>query len=199
MLVNQIINVEEDFGSGEVDEPVTLQQAKDYLRLTGFSPDDSGEQDFDFDDTLINSMIQEAREWVEKYTGQYIVPRSLSVVLLNQAGGMRLPGPVIGSVVYTNLEAEAITTLRVVGTTFPKLLSDWVGWGESPRTNDYNYSADYITAAYEVGYEVIPKWVKNAILAYVAWAFENRGDEQTGSPERAAAICRPHIKKQAWG
>ena len=42
MLVNQIINVDEDFESGDITEPVTLTQAKNYLRLEGFTSDDSG-------------------------------------------------------------------------------------------------------------------------------------------------------------
>lgn len=198
MLRNQIINVDDDFESGIITEPVTVQQAKDYIRLGGFE-DESGEQEFDFDDTKIESMITEGREWVEKYTGQYLVPRQLTVVLLNQAGGLRLPGPVIGSVVYTNPDAEVITdSLTVVGTKYPKITSGWYSFGENAITNNYNPLADQITAVYEVGYTTFPKWVENAILAYVAWAYENRGDEQTGSPERAAAIARPHRRVTAW-
>ena len=150
MLINQIINVEEDFASGDVAEPVTLQQVKNYLRLegspvdnegiaaqepinltllenettvtapagkvilaltregTGYSQSDTlanrrftydletgvvefltagnaggeninilygnitgnvGDDSFNFDDTLIESMITEARMWIEKFTG----------------------------------------------------------------------------------------------------------------------------------
>lgn len=186
MLINQIINVEEDFGSGEVTEPVTLQEAKDYLRLEGFSTDDSGEQDFDFDDTLISSMITEARDWVEKYTGQYIVPRSLTVVLLNQAGMIKLPGPVIGSVVFTDKDDVVIDSddYDIIGTQWPKL----------ETTYD-----ERITAAYEVGYATYPKWVGNAILAYVADHYEFRGDDKPEAPnERAAQICRPQRRITSW-
>mgnify|MGYP001560790285 CR=1 FL=1 len=186
MLVNQIINVEEDFGSGEVTEPVTLQQAKDYLRLEGFGGDDSGEQDFDFDDTLINSMIQEAREWVEKFTGQYIVPRSLTVVLLNQAGMIKLPGPVIGSIVFTDKDDTVIDSddYDIIGTQWPKLETCY---------------DERITADYEAGYETYPKWVENAILAYVADHYEFRGDDlPPAANERAAQICRPQRRVVSW-
>jgi uncharacterized phiE125 gp8 family phage protein len=203
MLINQIINVTEDFGSGDITEPVTLQQAKDYLRLGGFESDESGEQDFDFDDTLIEAMIQEGRMWLERFTGQYIVPRSLSVVLLNQAGGITLPGPVSGSIEYENYNGDRITdSLRVIGDRYPKIITQWSNSGEynvrvvSPR--GFSIEDDYITASYEVGYSEYPDWVKNGILAYVAWAYENRGDEAAGSPERAAAIARPHKRKSAW-
>lgn len=176
MLVNHIINVDEDFESGDITEPVTLQQTKDYLRLGGFVSDDNGEQGFDFDDTLIESMITEARMWVEKYTGQYLVPRTLTVVLLNQAGYIELPGPVDGTITWAD-DAE------------PEMV------GSKIKTK---YGCE-LTATYDVGYTEFPKWVENSILAYIAWAYENRGDEQAGSPERAAAIARPHRRVRSWG
>ena len=108
MLVNQIINIEEDFDSGGVTEPVTLLQVKEYLRLNGFGSEDSGEQEFDYDDVLIESMITEARMWVEKYTGRFIVSREIIVVLLNQAGYIRLPGPVAGTIVIKDDNGDTI-------------------------------------------------------------------------------------------
>lgn len=183
MLINRIINVEEDFDSGGVAEPVTLLQVKEYLRLGGFVPDDSGEQEFDYDDTLIETMITEARQWLEKYTGQYIVPRELSVDFQNQAGMQPLPGPVEGSIVFADTE-DVVLTPVVIGALFPKV--------------ETKYTCR-LKAVYQVGYNEFPPWVKNSILAYLAWAYENRGDQQAGSPERAAAIARPHRRVIAWG
>ena len=177
MLVNQIINVDEDFESGDITEPVTLTQAKNYLRLEGFTSDDSGEQEFDFDDTLIESMITEARMWVEKYTGLYLVPRTLTVVLLNQAGYIELPGPVVGTITWAD-DAE------------PEMV------GSKIKTK---YGCE-LTATYDVGYTEFPKWVENSILAYVADHYEWRGDDKAPAPnERAAAIARPHRRVQSWG
>ncbi len=192
MLINQLISADEDFGSGEVEEPVTLQEAKNYLRLSGFTDtDDSGEQDIDFDDSLILSLITEGRMWVEKYTGQYIVPRSLTVVLLNQAGGYKLPGPVQGSVTFTNATGDTITP-ATVGTAFPVLTC---GYGSCPTR-----TGDYITAVYQVGYEDAPAWTKNSILAYIADHYEHRGDEAAPAPNaRAAQIARPYRRRSVWG
>ena len=177
MLVNQIINVDEDFESGDITEPVTLQQTKDYLRLGGFVSDDNGEQGFDFDDTLIESMITEARMWVEKYTGQYLVPRTLTVVLLNQAGYIELPGPVVGSITWTD-DAE------------PEMV------GSKIKTK---YGCE-LTATYDVGYTEFPKWVENSILAYVADHYEWRGDDKAPAPnERAAQIARPYRRVALCG
>ena len=177
MLVNQIINVDEDFESGDITEPVTLTQAKNYLRLEGFTSDDSGEQEFDFDDTLIESMITEARMWVEKYTGLYLVPRTLTVVLLNQAGYIELPGPVVGTITWAD-DAE------------PEMV------GSKIKTK---YGCE-LTATYDVGYTEFPKWVENSILAYVADHYEWRGDDKAPAPnERAAQIARPHRRVRSWG
>jgi len=188
MLVNQIINVDEDFESGDITEPVTLTQAKNYLRLEGFTSDDSGEQEFDFDDTLIESMITEARMWVEKYTGLYLVPRTLTVVLLNQAGYIELPGPLSGTIVLTNEDATVITSTgyTIIGNTFPKIATKF---------------CDRITATYEVGYtSEFPKWVENSILAYIADHYEWRGDDKAPAPnERAAQIARPYRRVRSWG
>jgi len=188
MLVNQIINVDEDFDSGEVTEPVTLPQVKNYLRLAGFVSDTSGEQEFDYDDDILTAMITEARMWVEKFTGQYIVPRSLTVVLLNQAGFIELPGPVVGTVSFADADDSGIdpTDYKIIGTVFPKLETKF---------------PCRLTATYEVGYTDFPKWVPDSVLAYIAFAYENRGDDNTlpGSPVRAAAIARPYRKVKAWG
>lgn len=185
MLVNQLIHVTEDYDSGAVTEPVTVQQLKNYLRAEGFV-DESGEHEFDFDDDLMADMIEEGRQWVEKYTGQFIVPRSLTVVLLNQAGNYRLPGPMLTGI--TSLKdyngTEITTEYTVIG---DKLITSF---------------CDRVTATYEVGMETPQAWVKNAILAYCAWAYIHRGDEadvQQTSPSRAASIARPHRRTPLWG
>lgn len=204
MLINQIIDVKEVFVPSTVTEPVSLKEAKDYLRLASFVSDDSGGTSDDFDDTLINSMISEGREWLEKYTGQYIVPRSLTVVLLNQAGGQQLPGPVTGSVVYKSKTVDITTKLTTVGSSYPKIMTAWAGGGGYdvrvvPYTS-FTLEDDHITAEYSVGYTTFPAWVKNAIRAYVADHFEFRGDDEAPAPnERATQIARPHRRSSAWG
>lgn len=176
---NAIHNVEDVSGSGGVTEPVTLQEAKDYLRLSGFQPDDDSPADnFDFDDDLITSMIVEARKWSEQYTGVHLVPKTLQVTLTNGVGMMRIPGPVSGTITWNDQDGGSITAARMIGAIFPKIESN------STARQVLQYDAGYGTDC--------PDWAKNAIKAYVAWAFENRGDVDAGSPERAAAILRPY-------
>jgi hypothetical protein len=184
MLINRIISQDEDYESGGPMEPATLSEVKSYLRLQGFTADDdSGESEFDYDDNLLTDMITEARMWVEKFTGIHVVPKTLTVVLLNQAGGCSLPGPVAGDITITDCRGDAVTDFSTVGTGFKSLVTCF---------------HDRITVEYDAGYESAPSWVKRAILAYIAWHYENRGDEQTGSPVTAAAICRPHRRVNVW-
>lgn len=190
MLINQIINVEIISGdSPPVTEPVGLAEMKDYLRLQGFvSNEDSPADEFDFDDDLIEDMITEARIWAEQFIGgdnrmHMIMPRDIEVVAQNEAGGIKIPGPVRGAIVSVDDNDTTIDPV-IVGTVFPKV--------------DTAY-CNPITLSYSAGYTTFPAWVKNAIKAYVAFAYENRGDEQVKSPERAAAILRPYRKINAFG
>lgn len=173
MKVNRIINITVTDDSGPVTEPVTLPEVKDYaLRLTGT-----------YDDIPLTELITEARMWVEQYTGLYILQREITVALLNQAGCITLPGPIIGDITLTDKDGEDIST------------DDYTIVGNEIET----CFEDRINATYNVGYTTAPRWVKQAIYAYIAWAYENRGDEAAGSPERCAAICRPYKVTAAWG
>lgn len=189
MTQNRIISVTSEYEeSGGPTEPATLQQVKAYLRLQGFTEDDdSGESEFDYDDELLEDMITEARMWVEKFTGVFVVERELTVVLLNQAGYIELPGPVIGDVALVDYNDTAIDsdTYSIVG-------------GRLKNT-----FCSQVTATYNAGYAVgsAPSWVRNAILAYIAHRYEHRGDEGNTeqNPVQASNICRPHRKLSAWG
>lgn len=183
---NSIENVEDITGSGTITEPVILVIAKDYLRLGGFQPNAAvPEDDYDFDDDLITSMIIEGRKWVEIFTGVHLVPKTLEVSIINGSGFMRIPGPVTGDITYTDKNGNVLTDVEKIGVLFPKV----------------NLNTDILTVLqYEAGYgSDCPDWARNAIKAYVAWSYENRGDEKTDSPEKAANICRPYIRTKSFG
>lgn len=188
---NAIHNVEDVSGSGTITEPVTLQQVKDYLRLEGFlSDDDSPGDEFDFDDGLITSWITEGRQWCEMYLGGKdlmvgLIPRTIQVFLTNGTGMMQIPGPVTGTISWKDQDGAVITAARLIGAIFPKIESE---------------TCDRQVLEYEAGYGIdCPKWAQNAILAYIAWAYEHRGDETLpGSPVRAAAILRPYRRVKVF-
>jgi hypothetical protein len=187
MKINQIINVEITSGeSPPVSEPVGLQEMKDYLRLEGYvTNEDSPSDDFTFDDDLIEAMISEARQWVEAKTWVHVIPKTIEVSARCEAGYLEFPGPVTSDISLSDLDGNAITDARWLGTRFPKLIS--------------THCAP-LTATYNVGYSGnSPKWVTDAIKAYVAWAYENRGDEEAGKPDKAYQVIREHIKRPSWG
>lgn len=189
MLINQIINVEVTSGeSPPTLEPVALSDMKDYLRVEGFTTnEDSPSDEFDFDDDLITDMISEGRMWAEEFTGVHLIPKTIQVTFRNEAGEIQLPGPATSTIALLDVSGNSVSTPTWIGTRFPILKTC--------------YRCE-IVATYNVGYSGnAPGWVLNAIMAYVAWAYEHRGDEDgiKGSPQRAASICRPHRKKPSWG
>jgi hypothetical protein len=187
---NAIHNVEDISGSGTITEPVTLQQAKDYLRLEGYQPDDDSPADeFDFDDGLITSLIVEGRRWCEEYTGIHLVPKTLRVDFTNGAGLLQFPGPVttaVASIVIADKNSITQTgQVFWIGQLFPKLETSF---------------CDRMQVEYEAGYgSDVPDWAKNAIKAYVADHYEYRGDDAPPAANvRAAQKCRPYRKIKSW-
>lgn len=181
---NHIYQIQENEDSAELVEPVTLEEIKTYLRLEGFTlNDDSPGEDFTYDDALIEELITEARLWVERYTGVYLVPRILTVWLLNQAGYIELPGPVTGTIVITKENSDVVPaeSYTFIGTDFPKLVTPF---------------HDRLQLDYPAGYtvETIPKGLKTAIKAYVSYAYEHRGEEieDKALTESAARRARPY-------
>lgn len=155
----------------------------------GYSGASSGDDAFDYDNDLLEEMITEARTWVERYTGLHLIAKTLQVVLLNQAGMIELPGPVTGTIVIENKDGETIDsdTYTFIGSPFPKLESTF---------------SDRLTLEYDAGYTrtTIPKGLKGAIKAYVAYAYEHRGEEidDKALTESAARKARPYRRLSPW-
>ncbi len=176
--------------SAEIVEPVTVEEVKHYLRLEGLDPtDESPGEAFIFDDELIAELITEGRTWVETFTGLSLIPKTLKVWLLNQAGDIELPGPVTGTVVITkeNSDLVAADTYQFMGTVFPKLITCF---------------QDRLQLDYAAGYTRVtcPAGLKTAIKAYIAENYEHRGDEQPDRAltERAARKALPYRRLTLW-
>lgn len=152
---------------------------------------------FSFDDSLITSLGIEGRMWCEYYLGGKelmvgLIPRILQVDAINGTGFMPIPGPVTSSISIVDKNGNSVSGVEYIGTLFPKI-----------NTN----TELRVALTYQAGYGIdCPEWAKNAIKAYVAWAYENRGDQvpdrmtayTTFSPERASAICRPYRRVKSW-
>jgi uncharacterized phiE125 gp8 family phage protein len=154
--------------SGVFEEPVSLDEMKDYLRLEGYvdSAESTSDElsDFDFDDRLLTELITTSREKVESLTGTYLLPKTIEIHFTNGCGMIGLPGPFTELTELLDSEGTEITSdnYKLIGNQWKYLA--WPCYCE-------------MTATLEVGYPVCPKDLKKEIMRYVAYLYENRGDE----------------------
>jgi uncharacterized phiE125 gp8 family phage protein len=179
--IHDVIDVSTD---STPTEPVTVQEAKDWMRLEGFiDTDDSTASDFDDDDTIIEMLIVSARKRLEEYTGLSFIPKTFEAEIDNLAGYIELPyGPV-----------TAITSLvDADDTDSPATELDYTTTNGLSKLKTPQQANLLVT--YEAGYQTTPEWVKNAILTEVAYRYMNRGDEEKkGVCHDAKIICSPYL------
>lgn len=149
------------FSSESSTEPVTLTEAKEWLKVDTVITED---------DALITELIKVARIQCEGFLGISLITRTVTAVLNNSLGGIELPyGPVVTFTSLTDSEGDAILAanyeLRGVG----------FKWLETPLD-------EYMTAVYTTGYTTLPVNFKEAVKMQIAHLYENRGDEQGLSP-----------------
>lgn len=141
-------------------EPVTLAEAKKYLRV-----------DVTDDDTLITALITAAREHVEHASGRSWATQTLELTFEEFGGALELEqGPV-----------TAITSIKYIDTSGVERTlgaGEYVLRGEIVQEVDAwpaTYATeDAVKVRYTVGETVIPQAVKTAILVMLAHLYENR-------------------------
>ena len=135
-------------------EPVTLQEAKDYMRISSDSEND-----------LIEELITSARERIEKFTGLSLGEKTLRAYWFYYHTPAEIPyGPItlINSVVDDNDVALEYTAR---GLQYKVLEA---------------YSTQGLVIEYEAGFAVAPKGLKLAILKQVSTDYENRENYVVG-------------------
>ena len=140
MNYNAVISVEDVTDeSGVYEEPVSIEEFKDYARIDGFIDVDDSTSTDTFDDRLISEMIKAARETFEENCGLSLIRKTLEAVIVNLCGRIEIPyGPVVSVTTLLDSEGEAITDYTLTGNTW-KFLVD-------PCYKD-------MTITYEAGYE----------------------------------------------
>lgn len=170
MNYNAVISVEDVTNeSGVFEEPVSLDEMKDYLRLEGYVDANESTSDdlsnFDFDDRLLTDLIRSSRELIEQKAGISILPKTIEAVITNLCGMIELPfGPVISITSLFDCETTEITSssYRIVGNKWKYLA--------------YPCYAN-MTITYETGFEVLPRPIKIDIMRLTAYMYENRGED----------------------
>lgn len=183
---NLLIDWEDVTGdSGVYEEPVSISEAKDYLRLEGFVDDeDSPSSDFDDDDRFLSEMITSARHRLEMWTGLSFIPKTFEIECTNLAGNYKLPfGPVTSITSVTNTDDTSLdyTTTRNLSRLKTPLQEN-------------------IIVTYEAGYTDLPKALKQAILMEVAYRYEHRGEEfdDKGICQAALNVAAPYKEVDTW-
>jgi len=147
---NSVLDVQ--FQDGEITEPVTLTEAKNFCKI-----------DISTDDDLINVLITAARQMCEAYTGVGFVEHEMVAVLNNSNGDIYIPyGPMI----------EILSVENEQGTTLVLDLDYTLGGNEFKRLRTpyaNNITIDYIT-----GYTTLPEALKTALLNQVYYLYDNR-------------------------
>lgn len=161
---NAVIDVVLDEGDS-VAFPVTLDVMKDYLKISTTA-----------DDELIVAMITEARIWAEKRCGISIVEKEVTAIIevMNE---QELPyGPIQkDTIVVVNSEGDTVTDPVLIGLDGGYISLRGVGRFE---------------VSYTAGMATVPQDLQGAIKAYVAFSYENRGDELDKSAQPFAVLAR---------
>lgn len=183
-------------------EPVTLAEAKAHLRV-----------DSTADDTLIQGLIQAAREAAESFTGRALIHQTWRLTLdawpaqklpwwdgvvdgadvAGPAAAIFLPRPPLASVAEIRTYAAndlaspvpaSVYDVDTSGIPGRVRLRDGQSWPEPGRTLS-GIEIDFV-AGYGATAAAVPQTLRLGILAEVARLYENRGDGSEGNASRLA-------------
>lgn len=161
---NKILDVQRTRISADVvDLPITLDQAKAWLKMDGITDDDE----------IIQTIISEAFDWIEEYCGVSIVPSNV-VAVIEVKNRAELPYGPVTDVTSVNEDAD-ISGLCLY-----------------PATGFVNVATPgRFTVGYTAGYTVIPAALLGAVYGYISYAYEHRGDDfDENSNEFATVACK---------
>lgn len=149
-----------ELGEPSGDEPCTLQECKDQLKI-----------DFSTDDALITSLIAAARAEVEQFTGRSLVDREVQALI-------QLDGCFLFELPYGPVQSiTSITALAIFGGT-NEVVTDFDLYGDPGQFAQIKpKNCGTYTAVYEAGHTVLPGPLRQAVIHQVAYLYEHRGDE----------------------
>ena len=153
-------------------EPVTLAEAKLYIRVSHTS-----------EDAQISELIRIARMIIENATGLSLITKQVEVWFSNKGAWFQFPyGPITSSVsVYDVTTGTILVDTIITGGKHPVITFPVI---------------DRLKAVYNVGFTALPTPLKNAILDQVNHMYENRGafDETMGVCQKAWRTCQAYTK-----
>jgi len=150
-----------------VVEPVSLTDAKNWLRITNY----------DTDDVLIGDLLNAARVHIEKLTGCSLVNKSvrINVELTPQSQGfwiIDVPYGPLGCVDEVKIKTGMNTYEVLTKNEEYEIIGGKI----------WLYSPGIYVIKYQCGYNSIPEDLATDILTLVAWSYENRGKKMNNDP-----------------
>jgi uncharacterized phiE125 gp8 family phage protein len=137
-----------------VTEPITLAQAKAWLRVTHTD-----------EDAIITALITAARQICEGYISKSFVERTVTAIVRNDLGNIKLPYGPVGNITYVyDVDGNDLTGTEYTLT------------GVSDKRLGYPMSS-YVKVIYTAGYSVLPQQFKTALKCQLSWMFTHRGDD----------------------
>ncbi|HEX4875156.1 MAG TPA: head-tail connector protein [Chitinophagaceae bacterium] len=176
--MNEIWEIKVTDGS----EPVSLQTAKDWLRVTSSD-----------DDTIITSLITVARKRIEKYTTRSLVAKTI-VLTGRLTHYFKLPYAPINSVSQVRvLQGQEVDTG----------VNDW----DTLDADEYQlvgYYDKYFKPQYEGTYEITYTTLADSdeglltdLKRVLLWMYENRGDDTDTMPMELMSNAK-QLKDYSW-
>lgn len=162
-------------------EPVTLDQAKAWLRL-----ESGGDED-----ALIASLIPAARARAEWHTGRAFVTQSWTLWLDRADGVIEIPLPPLQSVASVTFYAPDGTPTVLDSGTY-SVAGQRIILNAPPQNMR---AANGIAIAFTAGYgdaEDVPPAIAQAILQIVSALYDHRGNDAAPTPDAALALLAPY-------
>lgn len=157
-------------------EPVTLEEAKQHLRIDGNE-----------EDSLIAALITAARQKAEDYTRRAFITQTWELALDSACGVLHLPRPPVQAVETITVDGVAVAAENYALVS-PDVLHIKVPlYAANPGGVVIRYRAGYGDTSADV-----PQVIRQAILMLVAHLYEHRGDEVVELPPAVKTLLQPY-------
>lgn len=160
--------------------PLSLADAKTYLKVSS-----------NLDDDLIQSLIDTATEWGQKYTGREFTNNTWLALMncfTDRINLRRDPVDVINSITY--LVSAVITTVATDthylvknNQTSDIVLEEGKQWPTNGDSKENSYVVDFTTKEYYCTNEIL-----TSLQRHVSYMYSNRGDCDTKSAAQSSGV-----------
>jgi hypothetical protein len=168
-LSNEFLHISFDESASE--EPVILQEFKDWARITSND-----------DDELIPTLLKAARQQIEKYCGISIVTKTIVHHFNNEAGGYELPYGPVQAITATFDQEDEVYAIEYKGIDYPTI----------------DTANSFINVEYTAGYVSVPEDLKLAIKQQTLWLYEHRGDTEIKGMSPVAKLTAKQYRRVTW-